>query len=236
MSSAQNTNLSRKGDVALFKSGKYADILIICQGQKILLHRSILGSRCAWLSDIMTGLRKVSTQRETYGTKEHTDAFPVQKGKHYELKMDAYKPALLRTVLYFIYSGEIDHPDLKGRHPDYEVYSRLHQLGGYFEFEEFQKALLAKLSKNLDMRGSWYKQNPETELPNRKMDWIFRGVRVAYSGEEADQADLRKIYVDFFTQCAKNRAGNQHFYGQLEGMHPFGHDLLVAYGRSRSQR
>ncbi|KAK7911501.1 hypothetical protein PG985_013982 [Apiospora marii] len=216
MSSAQNTNLSRKGDVALFKSGKYADILIICQGQKILLHRSILGSRCAWFSDIMTGLRK--------------------KGKHYELKMDAYKPALLRTVLYFIYSGEIDHPDLKGRHPDYEVYSRLHQLGGYFEFEEFQKALLAKLSKNLDMRGSWYKQNPETELPNRKMDWIFRGVRVAYSGEEADQADLRKIYVDFFTQCAKNRAGNQHFYGQLEGMHPFGHDLLVAYGRSRSQR
>lgn len=90
---------------SLWNKGKYADIKVICQGKSWLLHRSILGSRCQWFSEIMEGLRKVRTKRGKYDTKANTDTFPPQNGKYYELKMDAWKPDLVRTVMYFIYSG-----------------------------------------------------------------------------------------------------------------------------------
>lgn len=90
---------------SLWKTAKYADIKIFCHGKGWRVHRSILGSRCAWFSEMMEGLRKVSTKSRTYDTNAKPDTVPSQKDQWYALRIDAFQPDLVRTVLYFIYNG-----------------------------------------------------------------------------------------------------------------------------------
>ncbi|KAK8137143.1 hypothetical protein PG984_005083 [Apiospora sp. TS-2023a] len=211
MASTQNTELSRKGDMHLWMhDDKYSDLEVQCQGETWLVHRSILGSRSKYFDALISGLRK------------RTDGY-------YVLKMDAFQPDLLEAIMYFIYTGEVYHVDIEGSPVDYEVHSKLHQLGGYFELQEFQEALIPRIAKNLDYRANCYKGGKHI-LTNEKLDELLRAIRVAYDGIEDEQADLRKLYVGFFVKCFPAVAKNDHFYEQIRRMPLFSADLLKALG------
>ncbi|KAK7953112.1 n-carbamoyl-l-amino acid hydrolase [Apiospora saccharicola] len=204
MASTQNTDLSRKGDMHLWMhDDKYSDIEVQCQGETWLVHRSILGSRSKYFDAIMSGLRK----------------------------MDAFQPDLLEAIMYFIYTGEVYHVDIEGSTIDYEVLSKLHQLSGFFELQEFQEALIPKIANNLDRSTNYFKQPKNAKrFTKKKLDVFLRAVRVAYEGLEDEQAELRKLYVNFFFKSFPLVAKDDYFYEQIRRMPLFSADLLKALG------
>lgn len=107
----------------------------------------------------------------------------------------------------------------------------MYQLGGYFEFKEFQAAQLAKCSTHLDRRAAGHK-NRGNKFNNNNIERILRGVRFTYKDDEDETADLRKLYVGFFVECFPYLAKHPYFHEQLRHMPLFSADLLKALGLS----
>ncbi|KAK6836051.1 hypothetical protein PG987_006546 [Apiospora arundinis] len=178
-------DVSQNGDLFLWQTGKYGDVRVSCQGQSMLLHRSIL-SRCAWF-------------------KEHIDSMIIGREVN-EIKLDQFDPSLLQTLLSFIYSTKVYHSKLppQAQHVDHAVLATLYGMGIFFKFPEFQTAVLHMVNDNIKEGVLMYQKKPELQMSISTIDDLMDGIRIAFAGSIHDQAALRRIYVHLFVACWKN--------------------------------
>ncbi|KAK8029591.1 hypothetical protein PG993_010882 [Apiospora rasikravindrae] len=210
MPSSHNSGIGTKGDKLLWQTRIYADMKIICDGKYWLVHRNILASRCDWFNARISGLCK--------------------KGEYYELKLEGYHHRLVRSFLYFIYNGVIDHEHLKDTSkPDNVVLAKLHRMASDFDLWKLKDALVAMCTHYLDGQIEYYAQSPKENL---QVTGILAGVKYAYSRAEHQQADLRAVYVNFFARCHRNVINNPHFYEQIRAIPDFSADLLKVTGKT----
>ncbi|KAK8062723.1 hypothetical protein PG997_014820 [Apiospora hydei] len=193
----------------LWRTRKYADMKIVCDGKYWLVHRNILASRCAWFNDRIWKLRK--------------------KEGYYELVLEDHHHLLVRAFLYFIYNGVIDHEHLRDRmKPDNVVLAKLHRMGIDFDLPELRDALVTMLTKALNGRIEYIAENPTEKI---KVTGILGGVKFAYSRAEHQQAELRAAYLNFFSRCLKQIGPNSHFYEKIRSIPAFSADLFQVMGR-----
>ncbi|KAK7994773.1 hypothetical protein PG990_013546 [Apiospora arundinis] len=200
--------LSKEGDLFLWKTGKYADVRIICQGQSMMLHRAIL-TRCPWFK----------TRFQSHWSAKDTI---------HQIRLDQFSPSLLLTVLSFIYSTQVNHQSIQPGMPfDYEVLSGLYNMGAFFEFEEFKIAIINIGIDRLNEGITHFTCGKRLRrFTADQIDRLLAGVRVAYSGNAQDQRSLRGIYVHFFTECYENLRTDSGFYNGLRSVPIFFVDLM----------
>ncbi|KAK8029592.1 hypothetical protein PG993_010883 [Apiospora rasikravindrae] len=204
----------------LWDTGKHADIKIICRGYHWFLHRSILASRCAWFNERIKELEKDG-----------------KYDKYYVLDLDELLFAPVRCLLYFIYHGDIVHGQLREMSSWYDkALAELYDVSIKLEFPQFGKALLALCKEHLYLTLQYYKANPKAEMPHYQIDKFLRGVRIAYAGDDDDQAKLRRAYVKFFARIHRTIKMDKYFFREIRSVPMFSADLLEYLGLSGWKR
>ncbi|KAK7994108.1 hypothetical protein PG989_007489 [Apiospora arundinis] len=212
-------DVSQNGDLFLWQTGKYGDVRVSCQGQSMLLHRSIL-SRCAWF-------------------KEHIDSMIIGREVN-EIKLDQFDSSLLQTLLSFIYSTKVYHSKLppQAQHVDHAVLATLYGMGVFFKFPEFQTAVLHMVNDNIKEGVLMYQKKPELQMSISTIDDLMDGIRIAFAGSIHDQAALRRIYVHLFVACWKNVVSDTYFHDAVHSVPTFSKEVKngvrLAYGKGNS--
>ncbi|KAK8099702.1 Kelch-like protein 40a [Apiospora kogelbergensis] len=186
---ASKTDIKTVGDSRLFETGMMFDTVIICKDRRWGLHRSILASRCQWF---MENLVPEENQEE--------DKMLIRL---HELSGD-----LLHTLLKFIYTSEIEHAQIS----DNRVLATLFNMSVTFKLPTLRDAVLDEATRLAGVIASGRRSSGYRPFTIQQLDELFGAVRIAYSGEYAQQKSLRKFYQKLFIDCNASVRKSRYFY------------------------
>ncbi|KAK8045947.1 hypothetical protein PG996_014011 [Apiospora saccharicola] len=196
---------------SLWDTGEFSDVKVICQGEQMSLHRAIL-CRCPWFKE----------------------NFEILTGSRYEIKLDRFPPDLIRCLVFFIYTTEIQHQrlQLSGLIPrfDHGTFATLYEMGSYFKFPKFKDALIDMGTTSLNQLAS--SRLSGDRFKKSQIDEILAGVKKAYAGSMYKQAALRSLYVAFFTQHYSKVREVRYFYQAIDPIPVFTKDMKESLGLS----
>ncbi|KAK8037852.1 hypothetical protein PG991_001198 [Apiospora marii] len=179
------------GDLTLFRTGMHFDTVVHCKNVRWALHKSILSSRCEWF-------------------KEKLEAAKPQDGRPAVIKLYGLQTDLVHTLLWFIYTAQLHHPDIK----NHRVAAKLYNMSSHFKVPRLGEAVLAEIGRHAGFIVSTRRADggAPRSFTKKQLDELVEAVRLAYNGDRVCQAPLRKLYMQLFLNCADSIRRDRYFY------------------------